>query len=99
MSSFVDFVIGTSSQLCRDVQVSWSKPEGYVAVLCTLIPSSSRSFRKLPTSNSSCLNFCAHQLLEKQLKKAAAEERKMGIDLSGLRAQIKKEIADVDRRL
>eukprot|EP00752_Nemacystus_decipiens_P015159 g13504.t1 len=39
------------------------------------------------------------KLLEKQLKKAAAEERKMGIDLSGLRAQIKKEIADVDRRL
>jgi len=44
------------------------------------------------------LNVC-RQLLEKQLKKAAAEERKMGIDLSGLRAQIKKEIADVDRRL
>ena len=44
------------------------------------------------------LNVC-RQLLEKQLKKAYAEERKMGIDLSGLRAQIKKEIADVDRRL
>ncbi|CAM9231199.1 unnamed protein product [Scytosiphon promiscuus] len=39
------------------------------------------------------------KLLEKQLKKASAEERKMGIDLSGLRAQIKKEIAEVDRRL
>lgn len=39
------------------------------------------------------------QLLEKQLKKASAEERKMGIDLSGLRAQLKKEIAEVDRRL
>eukprot|EP00903_Cladosiphon_okamuranus_P018370 g16899.t1 len=39
------------------------------------------------------------KLLEKQLSKAAAEERKMGIDLSGLRAQIKKRIADVDRRL
>ncbi|CAM9435944.1 unnamed protein product [Pylaiella littoralis] len=39
------------------------------------------------------------KLLEKQLKKASAEERKMGIDLSGLRKQIKKEIAEVDRRL
>lgn len=41
----------------------------------------------------------ACQLLEKQLKRAAAEERKSGIDLSELRAQIKKEIAEIVRRL
>lgn len=39
------------------------------------------------------------QLLEKQLKKVAADERKTGIDLSGLRAKIKREIAEIDRRL
>lgn len=50
-----------------------------------------------PASNSSTNIHL--QLLENQLKKASAEERKTGIDLSGLRAQIKKEIAEVDKRL
>lgn len=39
------------------------------------------------------------QLLENQLQKASADERKMGIDLSTLRKHIKEEIAEVDRRL
>ncbi|CAM9697547.1 unnamed protein product [Ectocarpus sp. 12 AP-2014] len=39
------------------------------------------------------------KLLENQLKKASADERKMGIDLSALRKHIKEEIAEVDRRL
>lgn len=33
------------------------------------------------------------------MKNAKAEERKTGIDLSSLRAQLKKEMAEVDRRL
>ena len=44
-------------------------------------------------------NFVSWQLLEKQLKKASADERKTGIDLSGLRAKIREEIAEVDGRL
>ncbi|CAM9473705.1 unnamed protein product [Ectocarpus sp. 4 AP-2014] len=39
------------------------------------------------------------KLLENQLKKASADERRMGIDLSALRKHIKEEIAEVDRRL
>lgn len=39
------------------------------------------------------------QLLEKQLKKVAADERKSGLDLSQLRAKIKQELAEVDKRL
>lgn len=52
-----------------------------------------------PASATNSWTFVHIQLLENQLKKASAEERKSGIDLSGLRAQIKKEIAEVDRRL
>ncbi|CAM9237605.1 unnamed protein product [Sphacelaria rigidula] len=39
------------------------------------------------------------KLLENQLKKVTADERKSGLDLSSLRAKIKEELAEVERRL
>lgn len=45
------------------------------------------------------LTYTYRQLLEKQLKKVAADERKSGLDLSGLRNKIKRDLADLEKRL